>query len=50
MFVSVSNYVPPNKRVSVKDVSVISDILESMLFKVLRRVCLLSSNLAPCCA
>ena len=48
MFVSVSHYVLPNKRVSVKEVSLVSNVLESVLFEVPRRVCLLASNLAPC--
>ena len=44
-FVSESNEREPNKRVCVKQESLDSNILESMLFKVLRRVCLLSWNI-----
>ena len=42
VFVSESNKVETNKRVCVKQESLEANILESMLFKVLRRVCLLS--------
>ena len=42
VFVSESNEVEPNKKVCVEKESLDSNILESMLFKVLRRVCLLS--------
>ena len=40
VFVSESNEVEPNKRVCVKYESLNSNSLESMLFKVLRRVSL----------
>ena len=42
VFVSESNEVQPSKRVCVKKESVDSNILQSTLFKVLRRVYLLS--------
>ena len=42
VFVSVSNDVLPNNRVSVKKELFDSNILQSVLFKVLRRVCLKS--------
>ena len=45
VFVSESNEVEPNKKVCVEKESLDSNILESMLFKVLRRVCLLSWNI-----
>ena len=45
VFVSESNKVEPNKKVCVKSESLDSNILESMLFKVLGRVCLLSWNM-----
>ena len=45
VFVSESNEVQPNKRVCVKEESFDSKILQSMLFKVFRRVCLLPWNI-----
>ena len=42
VFLSESNKVEPNKRVCVKWESLDSNILKSMLLKVLRRACLLS--------
>ena len=45
VFVSESNKVEQNNRVCVKKESLDSNILESMLFKVLRRVSLLSWNI-----
>ena len=44
-FVSISNDVLPNDHVYVKEESVNSNILQSVSFKVLRRVCLLSLNM-----
>ena len=44
VFASVSNDVLPNKRVCVKKL-ISSNILYSMFFKVLKRVCLLSLNI-----
>ena len=44
-FVSISNDVLPNGDVYVKEESVNSNILQSVSFKVLRRVCLLSLNM-----
>ena len=41
-FVSESNEREPNKRVHIKQESLDSNILESMLFKVLRMECLLT--------
>ena len=41
VFVSGSSVVLPNHRVCLKKESVDSNILQSMLFKVLKRVCLL---------
>ena len=43
-FVSVSSDELPNKRVSVKHESVLSNSLQPIFFKVLRRVRLLSLN------
>ena len=45
VFVSISNDVLPNDDVYVKEESVNSNILQSVSFKVLRRVCLLSLNM-----
>ena len=45
VYVSESNELQPNKRVCVKYGSLDSDILQSMLFRLLRRVCLLSLNI-----
>ena len=45
MFVSISNDVLLNDDVYVKEESVNSNILQSVSFKVLRRVCLLSLNM-----
>ena len=44
-YVSVTNNVLPSKEVCVKKESVDSNILRSMLFKVLRRVCVILLNL-----
>ena len=45
VLVSESNEVQPYKKVRVKQESVDSNILQSMLFKVLRKECLLSLNI-----
>ena len=45
VFVSVSNEVQPCQKVCVKYELVDSNILQSMLFKVLGRVCLLLLNI-----
>ena len=44
-FVSVSNKLLPYNRDYVKKESIDYDILESMLFKVIRRLCLSSLNI-----